>query len=58
MKSGDSLSTRYLNENLFLFAPSIFQVIALNNAVAGEVAAEERLEVEVDSEETNGARSV
>ena len=56
IKSGDSLSTRYLNEYLFRFAPSIFQVIALNNAVELELAVEEeKLEVKVDGGETEEA---
>ena len=43
MKSGDSLSTRFRNENLFRFAPSIFQVTELYIAVGGGVYDEEEI---------------
>ena len=45
MKSGDSLSTRFRNENLFRFAPSMFQVTELYIAVEEGVHVEEEMTV-------------
>ena len=52
IKSGDSMSTRYLNVNLFRLAPSMFHVIALKNAVAGMAVVEE--EPEDEDEKVDG----
>ena len=46
MKSGDSLSTRYLNENLFRFIPSIFHVRELKDPVFDAVEGMEDFKVE------------
>ena len=40
MKSGETLSTKYLSENLFRFQPSIFHVREVNGCEVAEIGTE------------------